>query len=333
MVEEPVLEDDSPDVLDLPILTDVPGIELPGNDAEVEIFDDLAPIDLSPVSDEEQDAQIIEMRSIDLDDLQADSEQPALETFEEAGTDWFDLGDSSSTIEQDRIDLQSHDSNAEEFDFVATADEIETDLDSLIDMGSESSDMGGIQYGGSDAPSQSIDDGPANNVVPLHPEMDAFAQHVPGADPLGGDTFGQDSLTQDSSAVETPPSPVQDNDALKPTETGWVSLPPSIDPASEADPWAHMRPSEEQPKKGFWSNRPKFFGGDERRRKRRERNDDQHEPIDENTNVSFDKTCPNCGDDCQVDLDDPIGRRMHVSCPACQHIWHTPYILEDSEAS
>ena len=112
--------------------------------------------------------------------------------------------------------------------------------------------------------------------------------------------------------------------------TGWVGLPTVDD--DTPDPWEYMRPTEEPKKQGFWANRPKFFGGDERRKRKTERQAEHQAPMEQAVDVSFDRECPRCGDECQVDLDDPIGRRVHVSCPSCQHIWYTPYALEESQA-
>jgi len=98
-----------------------------------------------------------------------------------------------------------------------------------------------------------------------------------------------------------------------------------------------MRPDEEPSAKSLWTRRPKFFGGDERKRRKAERRETAThvaEPEDRGAaqfEIAFDSECPNCGDECQVDLDDPIGRRVHVSCPSCDHMWFTPYI-PDSKA-
>jgi predicted Zn finger-like uncharacterized protein len=124
----------------------------------------------------------------------------------------------------------------------------------------------------------------------------------------------------------------REDPALLTSTTDWVSL--EADPAEETpDPWEHMRPDEaDTTKTGFWANRPKFFGGDDRKRKKAERKAAQQTAPEPATELFFDRACPNCGAECQVDLEDPIGRRVHVSCPACQHMWHTPYVTETREA-
>ena len=134
--------------------------------------------------------------------------------------------------------------------------------------------------------------------------------------------------TTDSTSAAPPAAP-HDEDGLG-TGTGWVKQDEASTEQSP-DPWADMRPTDEANKRGFWSNRPKFFGGDERRRRKSERHGaGESEPVLA-VEVNFDKACPRCGSECKVDLDDPIGRRVHVSCPSCSNIWYTPYILGDSQ--
>ena len=87
------------------------------------------------------------------------------------------------------------------------------------------------------------------------------------------------------------------------------------------DPWAHMRPVEEPKKKRWWGG---IFGNGSKKSK----SDEvvaQEEEIDAAVNLSIDTVCPECGSDGHVDLDDPIGRRVHLSCTACRTEWHTPY--------
>ncbi|MGI9607451.1 MAG: hypothetical protein ACR2P0_15055 [Acidimicrobiales bacterium] len=102
-----------------------------------------------------------------------------------------------------------------------------------------------------------------------------------------------------------------------------------VEPEAE-DPWAYMRPDDEpEAKKSFWANRPKFFGGDERKRRRAERQATENE---EQTIVPG-PDCPSCGEEGQVDLDDPVGRRVHASCDACDHVWSAAYDEQDAQAS
>ena len=226
-------------------------------------------------------------------------------TFENPGLDLFDLNDDSDTIEQERIALREDDLFEDSsFDSIAAADEIETDLDQLIGIGQDTFEPDPIESDSVDS-----DSGEADNVIPLRPDID---------------------MDQAPAAPEEQ-SPIAPEGPLLTGGTGWVALAP--EPASQApDPWADMRPTEEPKKTGFWANRPKFFGGDERRRRKTERRETEVEPLKQAVDVTFDKECPRCGSECQVDLDDPIGRRVHVSCPSCQNIWYTPYILEDSQA-
>lgn len=101
---------------------------------------------------------------------------------------------------------------------------------------------------------------------------------------------------------------------------------------TKPDPWEHMRSADENKETGFWATRTKFFSSDERKRKKAARRAESNSAVQQAGDVTFDQACPNCGSDCQVDLDDPIGRRVHVSCPECQHMWHTPYLVNEVEA-
>jgi|GEM_PF-6453148 len=132
------------------------------------------------------------------------------------------------------------------------------------------------------------DEAEPDNVIPLRPEID---------------------IAETATSSESSP---MDLDGLSlASGTDWVALAP--EPASQAsDPWADMRPTEEPKKTGFWANRPKFFGGDERRRRKAERRETEGEALDQAVDVTFDKECPRCGSECQVDLDDPIGRRHRI---------------------
>lgn len=109
----------------------------------------------------------------------------------------------------------------------------------------------------------------------------------------------------------------------------WVGV---NEPETESeDPWAYMRPEEEaNEKSGFWASRPKFFGGDERKRRKAER---QSASPGEEHDSARSVDCPSCGEQGQVDLDDPVGRRVHASCGACDHVWSAAYAEDDAQAS
>jgi len=101
--------------------------------------------------------------------------------------------------------------------------------------------------------------------------------------------------------------------------------------------WSEMRATDADIKPGgLWANRWKFFGGEERRKRRAERDAEREREIEREVSnaihIDFDRTCPSCGAEGIVDLDDPIGRRVHMSCDSCKAEWHTPYLIE-SEAS
>ena len=256
-------------------VTSVPGIELPGQDASrVEVFDDLAPMSIEEIDD---------VPPFEPDDTAFEA------TFDAPALDLFDLNDDSTIIDEESS--EQHEEDVDErpnFDSIAAADEIETDLDQLVDF------------------DQNLMD--SDNVIPLRPDIDV----------------AQTSTPTEESPKRVPGPKVTGG-------TGWVALAPER--ASQGpDPWADMRPTEEPKKAGFWANRPKFFGGNERRRRKAELRETETEALKPAVDVTFDKDCPRCGSECQVDLDDPIGRRVHVSCPSCQNIWYTPYILEDSQA-
>ena len=224
------------------------------------------------------------------DELSFEPVEPP-EPFTAPGIDLFDVNTGSDELEGQKIDL-SDVAETTDFDAVAAADEIETELD---DLGAELNEP---QL--------------ASNVIPIRPDLETDNDA-----PHEGD--------------EDHPQATTGKGSLRPNETGWVTM-PAGETQEEADPWAHMRPTEEPKKKSFWSMRPKFFGGDKRRRRRREiavSPEEKLDKIDEAVGISFDKECPNCGTECEVDLDDPVGRRVHVSCPSCSHLWHTPYLIED----
>ena len=96
---------------------------------------------------------------------------------------------------------------------------------------------------------------------------------------------------------------------------------PGITPGVKPeDPWSSMRPKEQPEKITFWANRPKFFGGDERRkaRARREAAAAQEAMIDQ---MAAERSCPNCGATCRVDVHDKALNRLHISCNSCRHMW------------
>lgn len=95
------------------------------------------------------------------------------------------------------------------------------------------------------------------------------------------------------------------------------------------DPWAYMRPDpEDDIKKGFWKNRPKFFGGDERKARRAEREAELQAMIPDDTTSS---PCTDCGGKSVVDLQDPASGKLHLSCTACKKTW-TEYTQLGREA-
>ena len=82
------------------------------------------------------------------------------------------------------------------------------------------------------------------------------------------------------------------------------------------DKWDYLRPGDDEGVAGsFWSKRPKLFGGDERKSKKAARRQ-----AEEDEALSG-PPCPKCGSPGHVDLDDPIGGKLHMSCHKCDHVW------------
>jgi len=233
--------------------------------------------------DRESLSEQTDVDTIDMSDL-GEPEASKPEPFEVATSDLFDLSRESDN------DYTFASDNNQEFDSIAAADAIETDLETLSDF--------------DEANFEAVDNQPFqdDNVIPLHPE----------------------SRSGDEAAA---PANV---DSLRPNETGWISLgsaPADVVPSK--DPWAYMRPDEEPKRRGFWAS---IFGGDERRQKRAKRRQEELQALESELGVYFDKACPECGSDCEVDFDDPVGRRVHASCPQCRHVWATPYIDREQQA-
>jgi len=145
------------------------------------------------------------------------------------------------------------------------------------------------------------DDEPRAEVVQLHASPDEIPASIVGLD----DAFEADSGTE----------PLRE----------WVGV--GEDEVPE-DPWAYMRPDDSTPDgNGFWANRPKFFGGEERKRRRAARKTATTETVEVGGPV-----CPNCFETGQVDLDDPIGAKLHASCTACDHVWSVAYEADKRSA-
>ena len=121
------------------------------------------------------------------------------------------------------------------------------------------------------------------------------------------------TTTEELFPGETPPPPA-----------GGIPVPdPSTAPTpgvKPEDPWSTMRPKAEPEKITFWENRPKFFGGDERRKAkaRREAAAAEDALVDQ---MAAEKSCPNCGAQCRVDVHDKALNRLHISCNSCRHMW------------
>jgi hypothetical protein len=315
------------------IIAEVPGIDLPEfGGTPIDIFDDLGltneiSLDEVPTVDELPEGSVFELDEAALWATEADADEEAddqvSEGFAAPPIDVFDLNASSDAIESERIDalgpelyrLQDGPEEDSSFDSVATADAIEGELSAL-------SDLTGLDADLPDPDDVSSVDGLLNldNVIPIRPETGD------DADVASGEPAGARPVVGGPSAARV-------------SNTGWVGLekasPPPVEEQPEEDPWAYMRPTEEPRSGGIWA---KIFGGEERKiakAKRRAKATDETSQSTEPTrtsedapDASFDSACPNCGGQCQVDLDDPIGQRVHVSCPECDHMWFTPYIID-----
>ena len=303
---------------------EVKGIALPQLDATPDIFGDL-----NFTSD------------ISLDDVPqfSDTDETVDEGFTEPSIDLFDLQTTSKDIESERLaetgddlyalalsDEQSDDQSSG-FDSVATANAIEGELNELSDLTALDSDF----VIDDEAPVEMFN---LDNVVPIRPEA---APNYESAD-APGDLPGNQWLNPTDLAA-TPLSHAADGPPpARVSHTGWVGLEdvqsepiknePTENEEKVDDPWAHMRPTEDPKSEGLLA---RFFGGEERkrakaRRRAQERTESEPDSTETDVEASFDSACPNCGGECQVDLDDPIGRRVHVSCPSCDHMWFTPYV-------
>ena len=147
-----------------------------------------------------------------------------------------------------------------------------------------------------------------NNVVPLHPSSDDNSDAVVGLDTV----FDQDNDAE----------PLQEWVGIDPTDIG------------PQDPWAHMRPDEDvSNKSGFWSSRPKFFGGDDRKQKKAQREAEADRPreefeggpsasaIDSIAPAPSEHPCPSCHAAGQVELTDALGNKVHLNCGECGQRW------------
>jgi len=282
---------------------------------------------------------------------QGSLEDPPLGTVferDETGITASDSHGSDGDEQSDDAHQELHEgvTDLDTFDSVRTANEIEGDLSELFtfdtdfaepaaeedeDRGQEDlpglSDAGAVDAldsaaGDLDSATEDLESDPFDNVVPIRPEP-------------------KDSATDESyRATETPSEtnqPIETQPVIHAEHTGWVGLASTPETSDEVkDPWAYMRPTDEPAARNLWAKRPKFFGADERKRRKAERRDtathateaEDRDAPELELETAFDSECPNCGSECQVDLDDPIGRRVHVSCPSCDHMWFTPYIIE-----
>ncbi len=182
------------------------------------------------------------------------------------------------------------------FDSVATADAIENDLNDLFaftDDDAPTPDLGDWDIEESAIEADFPEEiGSPDNVVQLH-----------DVEETTNDLYGLDADT-----VHTPDSSCFVTVALN---------------EEKEDPWAHMRPDEfSDVKTGFWANRPRFFGGDERKRRRAQRKEVETQ-LEARSGIV--PTCPSCGAAGRVDLDDPVGHKLHASCESCDHVWTESY--------
>ena len=201
----------------------------------------------------------------------------------------FSIANEPDTEEEAEVsDLFGTDSWSTDFNSVATAQAIEGDLEDLDSL-----------------------DGNLAEVVPFdtnRPSVELELDTAGQGDPLA-------PIEADSRKVQY--AELIDEEVEIPA---WRQI---EDPSktNTEDPWAHMRPVDEPKKKRWWSG----IFGDGSKKSKSDELVAQQEEIDAAVNLSIDTVCPECGSEGHVDLDDPIGRRVHLSCTACRTEWHTPY--------
>ncbi len=299
--EEPRVSNDDIDreaAFELPVAADLLASEEPDVEELAPVFE-LSPTDFSEPETSEPTNQLENLDELDWSTVDWASEG----SDDLDSTSWataepdlstFDLPETGPTTEP----LSTPTGMG--FDSIATADAIEDDLQDLFDFADDDADLGGWQIDEADIEADFPDEaGSPDNVVQIH-----------DVEPTDDDVFGLDAPTPEA-----------------PAATRWVSVGLEDE---QADPWAHMRPDEySEVRSGFWANRPRFFGGDERRRRKAERKAlaDQVEARKDYTPV-----CPSCGENGRVDLDDPVGAKVHASCAACDHVWTEAYEVERKSA-
>ena len=238
------------------------------------------------------------------------------------------VSDTFTTPAIDLFDLLATDDDTDQsngFDSIATANAIEGELNALSDLTALETDF---VIGVDDTSSEPAD---LDNVIPIRPAQSTDDENVDAVRDLSNNEWAEPT---DSPAAPLSHAAPDGQQAARVSQTGWVGLEPEqaeTTPQVEdkiADPWAHMRPTDEPQSVGLLA---KIFGGEERRqakarRRAKERAEAESGELNTEAEPDFDSACPNCGGECQVDLDDPIGRRMHVSCPSCDHMWFTPYV-------
>ena len=208
--------------------------------------------------------------------------------------------------------------NEGDFDSVATADAIEGELSDMTTLDSAFPDPK------DDSPFADLSD--LDNVIPISPNT------------------GENHESVSDAASQTAPS-TDGSSSVTSAHVSWVGLDDSAAQSAEQereeDPWAHMRPSEEPKPEGIWS---KFFGGEERKIAKANRgatpeaeptepteptgSTEETEAMEQLLDSSFDSTCLNCGGQYEVDLGDPIGQNVRVSCPTCDHLWFPSSIID-----
>lgn len=219
-------------------------------------------------------------------------------TANEIETDLQELFDFVQVDEDDQTDGDDHDDHDGELvDTLTDAAEIDPPVephDELVATESEQAES-------DERESEEPDTGP-DNVVPLHRSTDN-SEHVMGLDELFDPAHPQPVVEEPSSDRPMPEfrrlgEPVEDT----PTKDSWEYLRPHDDDAVPVGG-------------GIWSRRPKFFGGDERKSRKADRKRAQDE-ADLNG-----PPCPRCDAPGHIDLDDPIGGKIHCSCRNCDHVW------------
>lgn len=278
-----------------PIEADPIADAAPGDEAGVVFQIDTTDIDPEPA--EAVDAEL------ELDDTEAMSaEQPSpIDSVATADEIEDDLQELFNMVEVDeteasQIELEEQTEAPADATELASLDELTSDEFQLeapeIDPSAEDLELAAaVEALSKDSEQPAHPD----NVVPLHPDPVDYTHEVVGLD---------------GAFDPARPQPVEPQAAAE-----FVGV--ETDDTDSDDKWDYLRPGDEEVAAGsIWSRRRKFFGGDERKTQKAARRQ-----TEEDETFDAGPPCPKCDAPGHVDLDDPIGGKIHLSCHKCDHVW------------